>query len=273
MFRVALVNIWFSNKLPIYFDFFCRSCVVNNKNFTWFIFTDLVSVFTKINECVFLVPYSWDELVQEFKLKESLEYLKSSSAWQTVCSWPKDGFPYRMLLFKKKDFWKEYDFIGTSDLDIIFGNLSNFIKEEEIQDAGMITAHSGINTPSGKIRNCCPFSFYNKKSIDIIWDYKEKEEDARDDNYSFSNFFSKYSKIYSPKNLQPIGDSLFMGRGMIDYKCYWHENKIFVNKIEGGLFHLLPYKEFNKFKINTKAINKKSWLIDKNGIGGLKTFN
>lgn len=273
MFKVALVNIWFSNKFPSYFDFFCKSCEINSENFNWFVFTDLVKANTKINECVSLIPYSWDKLVLEFKLKEKLNYLRSSSAWQTVCSWPKNGFPYRMLLFKKRDFWKEYDFVGTSDLDIIFGNLSNFIKEDEIREVGMITAHSGIKTPTGRVRNCCPFSFYNKKDIDIIWDYREKSEDARDDNYNFSDFFSKYSTIYSPKNLQPIGDSLFMGRGMIDYKCWWHDNKIFVNKVEGGMFHLLPYKEFKNFKVNQKLISKKSWMITKNGINSSKFFN
>lgn len=262
MYKVALINIWFGESFPSYFDFFCKSCIINKNNFNWFIFTNLTNVFKKINDAVFLIPYSWKKLIFDFNLNEDINLLKNSSAWETVGSWPKGAHPYRMLLFKKD--WSGYDFVGTSDLDVIFGDLSKFIKND-IFDYGMITAHSGKKTPSGKIRNCCPFSFYNKKSIEKIWKYRELSEIAKDDNYEFSEYFLSKDKIYAPKNLQPIGDSLFMGEGMLEYKCIWNNGRIFVQGIEGGMFHLSPYK-YKDFEVCPSTLQFKYWNISKYGI-------
>jgi hypothetical protein len=260
--KAALINIWFSENFPNYFDFFCKSCEINKNNFDYYIFTNLVSSKQRIKNNIFLIPYSWAEMINDFGIKKSpnLNLLRI---------WPKGGCPYRMLLFKK-EMWKDYDFIGTFDIDVIFGNLIDFVPFNS-KEFGMITPHSGRMTPSLKARNCAPFCLYNKENIDIIWEYEEKREDALDDNYLFYEFFTKKYKVSTPENLQPIGDTLPMGyskkgKKMIDFKCVWKNGEIFVEGIRGGFFHLLPFKNYINFKIDKKCIDHTRWNISKYGI-------
>ena len=263
--KFALINIWFSEKLPEYFDFFCKSCELSQDNFDWYVFTNLTKVKKQIRKNIFLMPYSWQEMFDEFDIK------KRNPDLNLLRIWPKNGWPYRMLLYKRK-IWSDYDFLGTFDIDVIFGNLMDFLPNNPLS-YGMITPHSGRMTPSKEMRNCAPFCLYNKSNISSIWEYVETRDDAVDDNYLFARFMKSRCKIATPLNLQPIGDSLPMGyelngKKMIDFQSIWKDGEVFVEGIRGGFFHLLPYKEYQKFKIKKEMIKSSSWSISKHGIRG-----
>jgi hypothetical protein len=57
---------------------------------------------------------------------------------------------------------------------------------------------------------------------------------------------------------------------MIDFNCVWKDGQIFVEGIRGGFFHLLPFKNYYKFKIIKSNINYNYWLINKYGIRNIK---
>lgn len=267
--KAALINIWFSDKFPDYFDFFCKSCEINKNNFDFYIFTNLTDCKKQIRKNIFLIPYSWQEMKCEFNIKSDLSL-------NSLRIWPKNSWPYRMQLYKRTHLWNNYDFLGTFDIDVIFGNLIEFMPKNP-SNYGMITAHSGRMTPSKELRNCSPFCLYNKDMINLIWSYVEKKDDALDDNYIFSKFFQERCDIYSPKNLQPIGDSLPMGysingKRMIDFACFWIDGEVFVENIKGGFFHLLPFKNYYKFKIKKDIALNSNWIISKYGIRNIAFF-
>jgi hypothetical protein len=256
--KSALINIWFSNCLPDYFDFFCKSCEINEANFDWYIFTNLTNSKKQIRKNIFLLPYSWEEMIKEFDIN-------SEPDLNLLRIWPKNGWPYRMLLYKRK-IWDSYDFLGTFDIDVIYGNLMEFMPKNPF-DYCMITPHSGKMTPNKQMRNCAPFCLYKKNKIDLIWEYLEKREDALDDNYLFAKFIKERCSIATPLNLQPIGDSLPMGdANMINLNCLWKNGEIYVEGIRGGFFHLLPFKFYNKFKIKKNILSNSEWLVSKYGI-------
>ena len=51
--KSALINIWFSENFPDYFDFFCKSCEINENNFDWYIFTNLTNSKKNIKKNIF----------------------------------------------------------------------------------------------------------------------------------------------------------------------------------------------------------------------------
>jgi hypothetical protein len=254
--KSALINIWFGN-LPNYFPFFAKSCLINHPEFHWFIFTDIPKEI-KYNKSVTLKPYSWDELFFD------CDYLNLNREIRTLQRWPKFGWPCRLALLWKKQ-WEDFDFLGTSDCDVIFGKLKNHMPDHP-EKYDLISGHSGKALNPPQWRNCASFSLYQKKSLQIIKNYSEQREEALDDNYIFSDYFEKFGKVFhTGKNIQPVGESLKGYPYFMDYTAMWNCGEISVEGVSGGFWHLLPTKTHHDFKV--RGTEKSDiWIMNKYGI-------
>lgn len=109
-------------KFPNYIDLFLKSCSYN-EDFDWLIFTDDIKSLTNRPSNVAVYEMSFEELKQHvqsrFDFKISLEK------------------PYKLCDYKPaygyifEDYIKQYAFWGHCDVDVIFGDLSNFITDDD----------------------------------------------------------------------------------------------------------------------------------------------
>ena len=130
--KICLINSYFG-KWPSYFPYFLKSCEYN-PNINWLIFTDCGK------------PNNYPENVRiiDFTLKD-LNKLASK----------KLGFkinvkkPYKICDLRPafgeifKDYLKDYDFWGNTDLDIMYGNIRNFITKEVLSRYNIIRGRKG----------------------------------------------------------------------------------------------------------------------------------
>jgi hypothetical protein len=262
--RVALLNIWFG-PLPDYFPFFARTCAYNHPMFHWHVFTDAVTQPAEYNDAVSLVPYTWDDLYRD------CPWLTRPREIVTLQRWPRHGWPCRMALMWAKT-WN-CDFIGTSDCDVIFGDLPTHMPDD-LGQYDMVTAHAGTLCHIPRMRNCISFSFYRREAVPWIREYVEERDDALDDNYVFSDWFAGRGKVFSAgKNIQPIGESLpGWGKLPMSYKGLWADGKITVEGIPGGLWHMLPFKTDPGFRVHPQAVSADCWHLSRAGILPGKTY-
>jgi len=113
--------ICYYGQFPWYFDYFLHSCIFN-PTIDIFIVTDITTYANRLPNNVNLV----------FKTLQDVVCLASEKlGFQVVIDHPYklcDLKPAYGLIFS--DFLQGYDYWGQSDLDIIFGNIRNFITDE-----------------------------------------------------------------------------------------------------------------------------------------------
>jgi hypothetical protein len=265
----ALLNIWLGSKLPSYFDFFAKSCSFN-KGWNWFLFTDCVGSVMKYNESITLIPYTWKDLYKDCYFLDNINY-KVDTRWNqskeqlsNLIMWPKKGWPCRLYLAKKYNkILENYNFIGTFDCDVIYGDLNSRMPKN-ISDYGVVTGHSGALHPTNKNpRVCFPFTIFNSNCFDDIFSYVENREFILDSNYEFSSYFFNKHKVFFGNNIQPIGETI----GFHDKRTTtWKEGRLFINNIEGGFYHFIKEKNNKNFKWNLDCLKYNNWIIDKNKI-------
>lgn len=259
----CLFNIWLGSKFPDYFNFFAKTCEYN-KNWHWFLFTDQTKIKKKYNKNITLIPYNWDLLYEDCPFYLEKNNLVNTH-WQelkksNLTIWPKKGWPARLFLAKKYfHLCEKFDFIGTFDCDILYGNLDAFMPKN-IKEYGMITGHSGILSPNKESRVCFPFMIFKKEAFNYIFEYVENRENIVDANYEFSRFFKKKYKVFSGNCIQPIGEKVSHFKPRI---VSWNNGKLHVNNIEGGFYHLIFEKNF---KWDEKNLNKPLILKSNKGI-------
>ena len=117
--KVVSIIPYFGN-FPNYFDLFLKSCK-NNKEFTWFIFTDNKESYDYPDN-VKKIPMTFDECKKLVKSKFDFDI--SLDNYKKLCDY-KVAYGY---IFE--EYITDFDFWGYCDVDLIWGNLSKFITED-----------------------------------------------------------------------------------------------------------------------------------------------
>ncbi|GHT60074.1 hypothetical protein AGMMS50239_08240 [Bacteroidia bacterium] len=128
--KMALIIVYIGN-LPWYFPYFLHSCYYN-PSIDFFIFTDNKEELSNVPPNVHLIPYS----IEQFKTDASnaLDFNVTIESGYKLC----DFKPAYGLIFEN---WiKGYDFWGYCDIDIIFGNIRNFMTDELLNEYDVISA-------------------------------------------------------------------------------------------------------------------------------------
>lgn len=172
----------FFGELPPYFGLWAKSCEANHKNFHWFVYNDKIKIQYELNCAVTMVPYTFGEMITDFKNILNINIPDVNT--KIVC----DCRTVLFALRQEKDSLDKFDFIGYSDVDLIYGQLDKFLPEDMLQYS-MISADDN--------RPCGPFTLINRKYIKNICEddrIKKRLELSLDIFYNNHNKLSATSK-------------------------------------------------------------------------------
>ncbi|MCL2052362.1 MAG: hypothetical protein FWG91_11655 [Lachnospiraceae bacterium] len=117
--KIALIVIYFG-KMNNYFDLWLSSCAMN-KSITWLFFTD----------CKSQIEYPENVHVNYIKFHEIKSLFQQYFDFEIALN-----YPYKLCDFRPaygivfNEFLKSYDFWGFCDMDLIFGDIRNFLTED-----------------------------------------------------------------------------------------------------------------------------------------------
>lgn len=281
-------------RLPRYFDFWARSCEPNHTHFHWYVYTDQAKQKTIFNKAVTLIPYSFETLCHDLKSILNIK-IPRQNTW-LVCD-------SRILLYairKNEEPLDLYDFIGYSDLDVVYGKIKAFLPEHPLEYA-MISAADE--------RPCGPFTLFNRQYLlkilahDRIKTFFEAEyRDKLDENPTPVNLISRFTPIsgntakdnissrlnfshldeskdivtiaqsHAPvfcraDPLQPTMTRWFNHRKAV---AFWKNGRLSVmdNKglrKEGAFFHFSRLKNRKRFQIDPDVLKSDHWGVYKYG--------
>jgi len=135
--KIAFIIVWFG-KLPTWMDFFLLSCS-KNYNYKWYIFTD--QKYKSNYDNVEFISFTQKDF--ELLILKKLKFNYTLSNSYKLCDWlPTFGFLF-------SEYIKDYDFWGKCDLDVIFGDLNNFITDNILNEFDFITKTSHMDLKTG----------------------------------------------------------------------------------------------------------------------------
>lgn len=185
--RSIIILICYYGEFPWYFKYFLHSCKYN-KDIDYYIFTD--------ND-------------YQYELPENVTIIKMSMAKIKKLISEKVGFtvnidfPYKLCDFKPAygliflEFVEDYDFWGYSDIDIIYGDIRNFINGRLLNEFEYISLRHDYTTG-------CFSLFRNDPSINNLFknskDYKKVFSSSKHFCFDECNF---------TQNLLATGKSIF----------------------------------------------------------------
>lgn len=229
-------------KFPNYFNLFLKSCRYN-KDFNWLIFTDDRHKYDYPNnvEVIYTTFKEIKKLIQsKFNFKISLD------GPYKLCDYrPAYGFIF-------KDYLKNYDFWGYCDIDLIFGNLSNFIDDEILSKYDKI-GHLGHLS---LYRNEDTINMIFKKKYNGLSRYKEvfkmKDNCIFDewDYISINDIFLKYNKkIFYDINcadIYPYSSYFQLVKNVPEKRALLFSKRNHIGIYKNGCTYLMYYSFFNR---------------------------
>ncbi len=126
---IALIILYFG-KIPWYFDYFSHSCSFN-LTVQFIVITDDNSYDHKVPNNVLIIHKTFEEIKSIISEKLNM-HVAFEDAYKLCDFKPAYGYIFSDLV-------KGYDFWGYGDIDIIFGNIRNFITDEIMRDFDVIT--------------------------------------------------------------------------------------------------------------------------------------
>lgn len=289
----AFIVLYFG-ALPDYFDFWARSCESNHADFHWFVYNDSISEVIPFNPAVTLVPYGFAQLCQEIEAAYQLPVPSESRG--LVCD-------YELLLASLKrddDAFHGFDFVGFTDLDVIYGDIRRFLPDDAL-DYAMISADDD--------RPCGPFMLFNRKYADRIFRHDgvvawlkstlEKEvwqlthateagafepmtgsrkkdalvKQTRFRHLDESETLMKIAAQFAPVlcRADPLQPTMTKGFNFRKAFAVWEEGSLKVHDNrghtrEGAFFHFSRFKKRARFKIDPAVSRSHRWGIYKYGI-------
>jgi len=275
-YKSAFLILYFGH-LPPYFDFWAKSCIPNQENFHWYVYNDQISEKTEYNDAVTVIPYDFDRLHDDINNEFGVKILYEGRRIACDC---------RLFLYvirEKDEDLSCYDFIGYSDIDMIYGKIKHFMPDNPYQYS-MISASDN--------RPCGPFTLFNKKYIKNILfndnvkklmerNFSDKIYNSDIYNIDESQELLRVAKEYDPAfcrsdPLDPARTNRFNYRKSI---AFWENGKLSVldnrgHVKEGAFFHFSRFKNRSRFKINylpplhvPQSINTKECIkFDKFGV-------
>lgn len=251
--KIAMIVCWIG-KLPDYFDLWEYSCS-KNEDYDFFVFTDNPRV-QKFDNVKFI----------KFSLKAFNEIVLQKLGIEVNIS-----EPYKLCDFKTaygaifEDYLKEYDFWGHCDIDLVFGNIKDFVTEDildkykKINKNGHFVLYKNIKQMNNLFKESGSLFNY----IEVF----TSNENYAFDEYTGINMIAKKQNIecYYINNFADIDKSVRR------YICKNHKNYRyqFYEYNEGKIFKIyfdddklkkeeMMYLHFQKKipQINIKSFNK-----------------
>lgn len=258
---IAITICYFGN-LPWFFSYFLHSCK-HNSDIDFYIITDNQQAGFYLPTNVFFINKSIDEIKKIAAKKLGFKVVIDSP--YKLCDFkPAYGYLFPELI-------KGYDFWGCGDLDVIFGNIRNFITDDLLNDYDTFCVRHDFITGYFML-------FKNTRKINELFkenkDYKRVLSSNKhfcfdETNFAFLQFeeevpFDKIQceiesmtqvvkRLHAQKKIRAYFDfhviegtpgRLKWDKGTLTYK----------NKFEAVLYHLIKFKTVYKPKQSLKII-------------------
>ena len=152
MYKVCMFNVYLGN-LPHWIDFFVQSANFN-KNYDFYIFNDKLETEYNLGNVYFkkMTIDKISEIISEkFNTKYQLKSIRKLCDWKTA---------YGRIF---SEISENYDFWGHCDLDMIWGNISNFITESDYKKYDIISGDQN--------RLCGPFNLFKTANLTDVYNY------------------------------------------------------------------------------------------------------
>jgi hypothetical protein len=257
----------FFGPLPPYFDFWAKSCAVNHERFHWFVYSDQITASSQFNAAVTMIPYQFEEMRNDFAHILNINIPEHNR--RKVCD-------YRLMFYflrRQKEPLDSYDYIGYTDVDMIYGKIADFMPEN-IEQYAMISANEG--------KPCGPFTLIKRPMLQSLLESAELKQCLEaEDHLKFDESVQLMNIIKGEKNavfchyspLQPMRTDGFNYKRCL---AIWENGNVFVrdcrgNKIDGAFFHFSRFKGNSKFKIRGDVINSPKWVVCRYGIFVVKS--
>ncbi|MBP1225089.1 DUF6625 family protein [Flavobacterium sp. 1355] len=264
---IAILICW-SGSYPWYFPYFIHSCKYNI-DIDFYIITDNKETILNKPSNVKIIDKSLEEIREEASKK--LGFKVNIDYPYKLCDFkPAYGFIFSELI-------KGYDFWGQSDIDIIYGNIRDFLTDELLNTYDFISMRHDYTT------GC--FALY--KNNDLMNNFFKRSKDFKTvftspDHYCFDecNFvwddltmgksiFELKTNIESFTHLiksaeisgeiKPHFDFILL-EGLTGQITFDNGRIYYKNKYEGIMYHLFWFKKFYKPKKIIKKIPDKYFI-------------
>lgn len=257
----------FFGPLPPYFDFWAKSCEPNHERFHWYVYSDQITSSYALNSAVTIVPYLFEEMRRDISSILNINIPENNK--RKVCD-------YRIMFYflrRHKEPLDSYDYIGYTDVDMVYGAIADYLPEN-VEQYALISANEG--------KPCGPFTLIKRPMLDIL---RESDEIKRcfeadvhlkfDESEKLMNILKNEQHAvfchFSP--LQPMRSLGF------NYKrCFalWENGTVSVrdsrgNNRGGAFFHFSRFKGNRKFKIRSDALRSPQWVVCRYGIFVVKS--
>lgn len=251
----------FFGPLPPYFIHWVKSCEINHGHFHWFVYSDHVRSRRRLNRAVTIIPYTFDAMASDFKNILGIEIFRENL--RMICN-------YRLLFYflrRETEPLDRYDFIGYTDMDMIYGDLARFMPEDT-------RAYPMISGDDG--HPCGPFTLMRRASMSALPGLPRVREAMEGREYWEFDESPEFMEIVSAGRpvccrthlLQPA-----MSDGVDHRKTFsvWDRGRVTVwdrrgHRMEGGFHHFSRYKGKRRFRIRPEAIENPAWGVCKYGI-------
>lgn len=270
-----IILICYYGEFPWYFPYFLHSCTFNS-TIDFLIFSDIKHTFHLPSNVTIL--------------NKSIEEIKTLTNKKLGFKVNID-FPYKLCDFKPayglifEDYTKGYDFWGQSDIDVIYGNIRNFMTDEVLSKYDFISIRHDYTT------GC--FALYKKNAIINNFfkrskDYKTVFSNSRHYCFDECNFawdeltdgksifevkteiesFTHIIKIAEKNNEIQAHFDFILLEGLVGEIKFDNGKIVYKNMFEGILYHLfwlkriysprnIPKQIPNVYRISPSRIYKK----------------
>ncbi|MET3025213.1 DUF6625 family protein [Flavobacterium sp. UW10123] len=256
---IAVITCWYGDY-PWYFPYFINSCTFN-PSIDFYIVTDNLG--TILNK-----P---DNVIIVFKTLEALklEALKKLGFEVNI------DYPYKLCDFKPAygflfpEIIEQYDFWGQSDLDIIYGNVRDFITNEMLDEYDFISVRHDYTTGCFALyKNCPMMNTFFMRSKDYKKVFSNSEHYCFDEcNFAWDaltagmSIFNLNTEIESFTHLIKAAEMSGEIKAHFDFillegltgKITFDNGRIYYkNQFEGIMYHLFWLKK--DYKGNKKVL-------------------
>ncbi len=286
--------------LPEYFKYWAKTCEPNHETCHFFVYTDQVKSRCRYNRAVTIIPYTFDQLCRDAAARFDIHIPAKNTRIACDC---------RLLLFGlrcSKENLDKYDFVGYTDLDVIYGKICDFLPCDP-KSFSMISAHND--------RPCGPFTLYRKSVLtDICTDRQIKAffESSRAELFYETRLFTDCRSKFMPMSGNSAKDriaksicfshldesdlliKIAMKHGPVCCRAHplqptmagkishrkplalWDRGRLSVRdalgrQAEGAVFHFSRFKNRSRFRISQDALKSDRFGVYKYGITGVNS--
>ncbi len=245
--KKCFVVCWFGS-LPTYLPVWLKSCKYN-PDYDFLLFTD-ARTDAVIPDNVKFIPFSMGEFVD--RCRNRIDEKTVITTPYRIC----DFRPMYGVIFENE--LKDYDFWGYCDIDIVLGNINDFVGEDDLNNSDAVFNGGHFTL----VRNCDLMNNLFKRP-GALFDYRTV--DSKEAIYAFDETtgFQSIAKTNEVKAIWGIPyvetESKYtqlrsrLEKSNPDNQCfYWENGKIFRVKEENGTrsFQELAYIHLQKRKLN-----------------------